>query len=402
MVTKAVSGMRPTCVLLAGLAGVSVGALPGCGSAETPAANTTPGAAIRADGLTEPQAELAKRVTSAPAKAMAGSGLAGAAGGVHVRVTTGDPQELQLPIPQLVGGQVPVCYLISSTPADAVTGYRFRKAEGGDVFVGVRLAGKEQDVRIAWSAVVLLTPRDVTPDRTPAEPYRGATPCAQATADEVKKVAGEVWPASGKVEEFAAAIQGLVRDRKRVCRPASLDAVGILRSGENGICTANANLACAVMRAKGVACRSVAVVPTIGQRLEMHRIAEYHVGGRWVPFDPSSLTADVPAKPWQHVVMARTAVRDEQAAMKPRMGAMAGCPYGQEAELLTPGVMLSGEDFFWTQAAPLAEFEVSEELAGKAAAAWGRYLETGVLTPGQVKARSAATAAELAEYLKGD
>ena len=400
MVTKAVRGVWPTGALLAGIAVGSVGALAGCGRDEDASANTTPGAAVRADGLAQPQAELAKRVTSAPAKAMAGSGLAGVAGGVRVRVTTGDPQEVQLPIPQLAGGQVPVCYLISGTPADAVAAYRFRKAEGGDIFVGVRLTGKGQDVRIAWSAAVLLTPHEVTPDRTPAEPYRAATPCAQATANEVTKAAGDTWPASGKVEEFAAAIQRFVRDRKRVGRPASLDAVGILRSGENGICTANANLACALMRAKGVACRSVAVVPTIAQRLEMHRIAEYHAGGRWVPFDPSWLTADVPARPWQHVVMARTAVRDEEVAMKPRMGAMVGCPYGQEAELLTPGVTLSGEDFFWTQAAPLSEFEVGEELSRKAAAAWGRYLETGALTPGQVKARSAATAAELAECLK--
>ena len=72
-------------------------------------------------------------------------------------------------------------------------------------------------------------------------------------------------------------------------------------------------LAAALMRAKGIACRSVAVVPPIGQRLEMHRIAEYHDGERWVAFDPSSLQTDVPARPWQNVVMARTTPADERA-----------------------------------------------------------------------------------------
>ena len=60
--------------------------------------------------------------------------------------------------------------------------------------------------------------------------------------------------------------------------------------------------------------------------------------------------------------------------MAPRMGAMPGCPFGQEAELLTPNVTLFGEDFFWTQAAPLAEFadRGSIKLAAKA---WAGYLE---------------------------
>jgi hypothetical protein len=375
---------------------VLVGAALSVGGADPPT-----GVVIRQDGAAERQTELAKRITSAPAKAMAGGGLAGVAGVVRVRVTADQPQEVLLPIPQLVGGQVPVCFLINNTPADAVIEFRLRKTEGGDTTVVARLAGKKQEVQIAWSAVVLLTARDVTPDRTPAEPYRAATACVQADADEVKKLAAELWPKSGKPAEFAAAVRKHIGAMKRAGPPRSLDALGILKSGENGICTANANLAAALMRAKGVACRSVVVVPPIGQRLEMHRIAEYHDGGRWVPFDPSGLTADIPAKPWQNVVMARTAVRDEQAAMKPRMGAMPGCPYGQEAELLTPGVTLFGQDFFWTQAAPLAEFEPTAEAERLAAAAWSRYLETGTLTAGQLDAASAKTAAELAGRLKG-
>jgi hypothetical protein len=98
--------------------------------------------------------------------------------------------------------------------------------------------------------------------------------------------------------------------------------------------------------------------------------------------------------------MAKTTIQDEERAMTPRMGAMRGCPYGQEAELLTPDVTLFGEDFFWTQAAPLAEFDPTEESVKLAAKAWAGYLETGKLTTGQVKAASARSAAELAEALK--
>jgi hypothetical protein len=346
-------------------------------------------------GLAARQAELAKLVTAAPPKPMTAAGLVGAAGGARVRVSADKAQEVLLPIPQLTDGQVPIAFYIESTPADAVTEYRLRTRDGGDVVLGVALAGKKQEVRLSWSAVVLLAPKVGPPDRTPAEPYRKATACVQSGADEVTKVADTLWPKSGKPAEFAANIQKHVREMKRAGRPTSLDAVGILKCGENGICTANANLAAALMRARGVACRSVAVVPPVGARLEMHRIVEYRDGDRWVPFDPSGLTADVPAKPWQKIVMARTTIADEEASMTPRMAAMRGCPYGQEIELSTPGVMLFGPDFFWTQSTPLAEFEPAGAAARAAAAAWAKSLETGKLTPAQLQAAAARSAAEL-------
>jgi len=331
---------------------------------------------------------------------MKASGLAGAMGGARVKVTSTDPQEVILPIPQLAGGQVPLSYFITITPAEAATEFRLRAQDDGNVVVRVRLAGKRQEVQIAWSAVVLLTPWDVTPDRTPVAPYRAATSCVQSRADEITILATEIWPKTGKAVEFAANIQRRIREMKRVERPRSLDAVGILKSGDNSVCTANANLASALMRSKGIACRSVAVIPPTSQRLEMHRIVAFSENGRWVPFDPSSLQTDIPAKPWHNIIMAKTTTQDEQVAMKPRMGVAVGCPYGQEIELLTPGVILFGQDFFWTMAKPLAEFEATEEATRLAARAWTRYLETGTLTPGQLKAGSAKTATELVELLK--
>jgi hypothetical protein len=212
----------------------------------------------------------------------------------------------------------------------------------------------------------------------------------------------DLWPKSDKAEAFAANIQRHIREMKRVQRPRTLDALGILKSGENSICTANANLAAALMRSKGLACRSIAVIPPTSQRLEMHRIVEWAEKDRWIPFDPSSLQTDIPARPWQNIIMARTTTQDEQVAMKPRMGAALGCPYGQEMELLTPGVILTGQAFFWTIAKPLAEFEATEEAARVAAKAWARYLETGALAPAQLKAGSAKTATEFGELLKSN
>lgn len=357
-------------------------------------------AAIRLDGLAQPQAELERRITSAPVRMMKANGLAGAMGGARVKVTSIHPQEIILPVPQLADGQVPLCYFIASTPAEAAVEFRLRARDDGNVVALVRLAGKKQDAQITWAAVVLLTPWDVTSNRASAELYRAATACVQSKSDAVAKLAADLWPKSANAEVFAANIQRHIREMKRLERPRALDALGILKSGENSICTANANLALALMRSKGIACRSLAVIPTTSQRLEMHRTVELAKKDRWITFDPSSLQTDIPAKSWQNIIMSKTTTQDEQAAMKPRMGAALGCPYGQEIELLTPGVILTGQEFFWTMAKPLAEFEVTEEAARRAAKAWTRYLETGTLVPGQLKAGSAKTAAELGDFLK--
>jgi predicted esterase len=156
------------------------------------------GPVLRQDGLAGPHAELEKRITSAPARAMKQSGLAGATGGARVRVISTDPQEVLLPIPQLADGQVPVCYFLRSTPSEAATDFRFCRTGEGNAAVRVRLAGKRQDVQIAWSSVVLLAPGDVTPNRTPAAAYRQATACVQSGAEPIRRLATDLWPKSGK------------------------------------------------------------------------------------------------------------------------------------------------------------------------------------------------------------
>ena len=362
--------------------------------------NISQGIAIPQKGLARLQADLSRSISAAPVRVMNQSGLAGAMGGAHVRLFSGDSHEVLLPIPQLADGQVPICYFISSTPPDAITEFRIRKREDCNAVASVRLAGNNKDVQIAWSSVVLLASRNITPNSTAADPYRTATSCVQSHAAEITKLGLDTWPTTGGTTEFATNIQRYIREMTRKEQPRSLDAVGILQSGASGICTANANLASALMRSKGFACRTIAVIPPISQRLEMHRIVEFSDGGRWIPFDPSSLQVAIPTKPWHYIVMAKTTPLDEQMAMKPRMGSMLGCPYGQEIEMLSAGVSPCGQDFFWTVAKPLAEFEPTDEAIRLATAAWNHYLETGTLTQGQLNGGSAKTAARLVECMR--
>ncbi len=355
---------------------------------------------VQSQGFNELQDELAQRITEAPPRRMQAPGLAGAMGGASLRVFANAPQEVLLPMPQWTDGQVPIGYFMTCTPNDAVADYRLHRSEQGNAMLKIRLAGKKQEVRLTWSAIVLVSPHIKGVEQHSLEPYRQPSKCVQADADEITKLAAHLWPASGQASDFAARLQQHIRGMKRIHPPRSLDALSILKSGENGICTANANLAAALMRAKGIPCRTLAVIPPIAQRLEMHRIVAYFDKDRWQLFDPSSLHADIPCQPWQNLILHQTTFEDEQAAMKRRMGVMLGCPYGQEIEMLSSGVSLFGQDFYWTLAKPLAEFNSTPALASLAVQAWEQFLATGQLTPGQRQARSAQSAAALAECLR--
>jgi hypothetical protein len=86
--------------------------------------------------------------------------------------------------------------------------------------------------------------------------------------------------------------------------------------------------------------------------------------------------------------------------MKLRMGAMPGCPFAQEIELLTAGITPWGQDFFWTQAKPIAEFDVTSDAAKSAADRWKQFLDGGRANEAMTAAANARTSEELSQALK--
>jgi hypothetical protein len=373
----------------------------GCNSERAIAEDLPPGIVIAQEGLDARHDELTTRVKSAATKVMTQPGLVGVLGGANVKLLKSGTHEILLPLPQLADGQVPICYYIRSTPQVAVTEYRLKEREHANVIVSVRLKGDlNQEVQLDWTAVVLVAGKMVSPNGANPDSYRRSTACAQSESAVIKKLAAELWPANKQLTDYAANIQRFIREMKRQKQPRSLDALGILDSGANGICTANANLALALLREKGIASRSMAVIPSISQQLEMHRIVEYAEDKRWLAFDPSSLHADVPMQPWQSVIMAKTTIADENLAGTPRMGSSMGCPYGQEIELASPGITPWGPAFFWTLAKPLTEFQPDDDVITLATQSWKQYLQHGKLSAGQIASHSATSSNELLEILK--
>lgn len=372
----------------------------GCGQ-QPPAWNTSSGVIIQQStdaGITE---QIRTASAAVPSKAMKNTGLAGANGGAHVKLLRRGSHDVRLPIPQIVDSQIPVWYGISTTPEEALIEYRLQDRGDGTVFVNLKLNGAQnQEIKIEWSSVILFSSKTVIQNQTLPEPYVHASPCVQSGDKQIDTLATKLWPASGKKDEYAKNIQEYIRTSKQREQPRSLDALGILESGLNGICTANANLACALMRARQIPCRSIAVIPPISRKLEMHRIVEYFENGTWISFDPSLVQADVPMKSWQNIIVAKTSTADEEVAMKPRMGVMPGCPFGQELELSGFGVNFSGNDFFWTIATPLADFEVGDEAVKLTETAWRKFLKTGKVSAAQIAAASARSPEKYIEAMK--
>lgn len=373
----------------------------GCSSETVISQELSTGIFIKQEGMEALHEELVASVTSGTAKVMMQPGLVAVQGGAHVKLLKAGTNEILLPLPQLADGQVPICYFIHSTPEDASTAFRLCERDHSNFVVRVQLKGdRNQEVQIDWSALVLVAGKMVSLNGTDSDSYRHSTACVQSESNEIKSLAEKLWPQNSQVKDYAGNIQRFIREMKPRKQPRSLDALGILDCGANGICTANANLALALLRAKGIASQSMAVIPPISQRLEMHRIVEYADENQWLAFDPSSLHTDVPMKPWQCVIMAKTTIADENLAMTPRMGSMVGCPYGQEFELMSTGVTLWGQEFFWTIAKPLAEFQPDDDAITLATESWKQYLQKGQLSQGQITARTATSSTELLESLK--
>jgi transglutaminase-like putative cysteine protease len=332
----------------------------GCKQRDSGWEDTSQGVVIK-----QPDRETLPNELTSPSslsKAMKSPGIAAVIGGAHVKAFRSGTYEVLLPIPQLADSQVPIYYYISTTPEQALLEYRLQRRDESNVVVYVKLKGnKNEEIQIDWSSFILITDKTITENHADPAEYLSATSCVQSEDKQVTELAAKLWPDSGKVNNYAKNIQNFIRNMKQKEQPRTMDALGILKSGGNWICTANANLASALLRSKDIPCRSIAVIPPMSQRLEMHRIVEYCDNGNWVQFDPSFLQADIPLKPWQNIIVARTTIADENKAMKPRMSVSLGCPYGQEFEISKAGLSVWGNDFFWTIGKPIAEFEVNDE-----------------------------------------
>jgi hypothetical protein len=271
-------------------------------------------------------ARLLRPASTRPAPPLDGPGVIRASAQAAVATRDGDDLGvLTFPIPGTYRDQVPLTFDLKVEPPGALKGYRWvRRPDGRNWLCEVTVAPTQKGAVVRWEALVLVgrgqdapLPRADRPEAPEeAAPWTRSTACVQsddpAIRDKAKELAEGtegVEPYARRVIEFTAHHQG----RDGVAFDA-LDARKGLDCG--GSCTSRANLAAALLRARGIPARTVAHLPTWSGPLYEHWLVEYwHPGAGWVWLE-SSLGQFRPL-PCTLVVLGVANPQDEDRAFDP-------------------------------------------------------------------------------------
>ncbi len=286
---------------------------------------------LRVGGTKKAGPRLPKRPTRdlmgwSPSAPLDGPGVVRAAAQAAV-ATRGknDVGVLTFPIPGTYRDQVPLSFELRVEPPGALKKYRWvRRPDGRNWLCEVTIAPTEQGALVRWEALVLVgrgkderLPRASRPEAPDeAAPWKRSTACVQSDDPAIRDKAQELAKGTEGVEAYARRVieftahhqgkQGVAFD--------ALDARKALDCG--GSCTSRANLAAALLRARGIPARTVAHLPTWSGPLYEHWLVEYwHPGVGWVWLE-SSLGRFRPL-PCTLVVLGVANPEDEDRAFDP-------------------------------------------------------------------------------------
>ena len=204
---------------------------------------------------------------------------------------------LTFPIPGTYRDQVPLTFDIHVEPPSAKKSYRWvRRSDQRNWLCEMTVAPTQEGALVRWEALVLVgrgkndpLPRADQPEKPEeAAPWTRSTACVQSDDPVIREKAKElakgtegVEPYARRVIEFTSHNQG-----KTGISFDTLDARKGLDCG--GSCTSRANLAAALLRARGIPARTVAHLPTWSGPLYEHWLVEYwHPGAGWVWLESS-------------------------------------------------------------------------------------------------------------------
>jgi len=243
----------------------------------------------------EPKRELMGWSQSAP---LDGPGVVRAVAQAAV-ATRGerDVGVLTFPVPGTYRDQVPLTFDLKVEPPRALQSYRWvRRPDGRNWLCEVTVAPTEQGALVRWEALVLVgRGKDVPlPEAARAEapgeaaPWTRSTACVQSDDAAIRDEAQELAKGTDGVEAYARrVIEFTAHHKGKEGVPFdALDARKGLDCG--GSCTSRANLAAALLRARGIPARTVAHLPTWSGPLYEHWLVEYwHPGAGWVWLESS-------------------------------------------------------------------------------------------------------------------
>ena len=270
--------------------------------------------------------ERLRRTLKRPALSLDGPGVIRARAQAAVATRHDDEVGvLTFPIPGTYRDQVPLTFDLQVEPPGALQGYRWvRRPDGRNWLCEVRVAPTREGALVRWEALVLVGRHPDGPLPHAAEPqapeeaaaWTRSTACVQGDDPAIRAKAEELAVGTEGVEAYARRVIGFTarhRGKDGVAFDA-LDARKALDCG--GSCTSRANLAAALLRARGIPARTVAHLPTWSGPLYEHWLVEYwHPGAGWVWLE-SSLGQFRPS-PWTLVVLGVANPEDEDRAFDP-------------------------------------------------------------------------------------
>jgi len=232
---------------------------------------------------------------------------------------------LTFPIPGTYRDQVPLTFDVHVEPPGALKSYRWvRRADQRNWLCEVTVAPTKEGALVRWEALVLVgrgkndpLPRADRPEAPEeAAPWTRSTACVQSDDPAIRDKANELAKGTEGVEPYARRVIEFTSHNQGKAGVAfdALDARKALDCG--GSCTSRANLAAALLRARGIPARTVAHLPTWSGPLYEHWLVEYwHPGAGWVWLE-SSLGRFRPL-PCTLVVLGVANPEDEDRAFDP-------------------------------------------------------------------------------------
>jgi hypothetical protein len=272
------------------------------------------------------QALTGPGVLRASAAALAAPGAGGATGTVT------------FPIPSTHGGQVPLAFDLQCDPPSALRGFKWvRRDDGLNWSCEVEVTAPEDGVIVRWEALVLVPgmerrtlPKAEAPEvPSAARPWLRSTTCVQSDDAGIAAKAAELAEGTSDIEAYVQRVVEFTSTNPGIEHRdfLTLDAREGLAAG--GSCTCRANLAAALLRARGIPARTQSHLPTWTAQLYEHWLVEYwHPGAGWVWIEPSQ--GELQPAPFTLVVLAIAGADDEDHSFDECIGhsnVMLGAPH---------------------------------------------------------------------------
>ena len=204
---------------------------------------------------------------------------------------------LTFPIPGTYRDQVPLTFDLHVEPPTALKSFRWvRRPDLRNWLCEVTVAPTKDGALVRWEALVLVDrgkseplPRADKPEAPEeAKAWTRSTACVQSDDPAIREKADELAKGTEGLEDYARRVIAFTSHHRG--KPgAAFDALDARKGLDcGGSCTSRANLAAALLRARGIPARTVAHLPTWSGPLYEHWLVEYwHPGAGWVWLESS-------------------------------------------------------------------------------------------------------------------